>query len=123
MTVGSSTFSSSRFGWDGDGTFFGGDALSDADFVYDHETYEIDEINITTNTDQLTIIVDATNSGSISDAAVRNVMTLYADGAAFALEDATYSPQASGASYLTWSNTGLTWAAGDTVELEMRVTR
>ena len=123
MTVGSSTFSSSLFGWDGDDTFFGGDALTDADFVYDHETYEIDEINFNTNTVQLTIILDATNSGSISDAAVRNVMTLYADGAAFALEDATYSPQASGASYLTWSNTGLTWAAGDTVELEMRVTR
>ena len=121
MTVGSGILSG-LIGWD-DGVFFGSDALSDADFVYDHETYEIYEIDFTTFDGELLIIFDATNSGSISDAAVRSVMTLYADGAAFALGDATYALQASGRSDLTWLNTGLTWAVGDTVELEIRVTR
>ena len=117
MTVGSGILSG-LVGWD-DGAFFGSDALSDADFVYDHETYEIYEINFTTFDGEPVIIFDATNSGSISDAAVRGVMTLYVDGAAFALGDANYDL----ASTLTWSNPGLTWAAGDPVELEIRVTR
>ena len=86
--------------------------------MYDNKTYEFAVIQLG---EDLTIIVDATNSGSISDAAVRNVMTLYADGEAFALGDANYVPQPDGSTYLIWQNAGLTWAAGDTVQLEMRV--
>ena len=115
MTVGSGILSG-LVGWD-DGAFFGSDALTDADFVYDHETYELQTISFNTGTGGLNVTFDAAGSGSIADAAVRGVMTL--DGAAFVLGDANYDL----ASTLTWSNTGLTRAAGDTVELEIRVTR
>ena len=123
MTVGSSSFNALLFGWDKDAGFLGitGDALTDADFVYENETYEF--LAIIFDTDgTLTISFDATNSGSISDAAVRSVMALYVDGTAFALGDATYSLTSAGVHLLVLDNSGLSWSAGDTVQLEMRVT-
>ena len=123
MTVGSSSLNAFLFGWDKDAGFAGitGDALTDADFVYENETYEF--LAILFDTDgQLTISFDATNSGSISDAAVRRVMALHVDGTAFALGDATYSLSSSGIHVLSLDNSGLTWSAGDTVQLEMWVT-
>ena len=124
MTVGSSTFASTLFGWDGDSIFLENDDLTDADFVYENETYEFVAIRFDTDTDRVVIAFDATNGGSISDAAVRSVMALHIDGTAFALGDATYSLQGSGSGLhsLTWDNSGLTWSAGDTVQLEMWVT-
>ena len=92
------------------------------DFVYENETYELFTIVFNSDTGRLSIFFDATNSGSISDAAVRSVMALHVDGTAFALGDATYSLLSSGTHSLTWQNAGLTWAAGDTVQLEMWVT-
>ena len=93
MTVGSTTQNPiPLFGWDGDASLLENDALTDAYFVYANETYEF--IRITTNATSggvLYIAFDATNSGSISDAAVRSVMTLYVDGTAFALGDALMS--------------------------------
>ena len=71
---------------------------------------------------RLVISFDATNSGSISDAAVRGVMTLNVDGAAFALGDATYYLNQSGTHSLIWQSAGLTWAAGETVQLDISVT-
>ena len=126
MTVGSTTQNPiPLFAWDGDASLLENDALTDAYFVYANETYEF--IRITTNATSggvLYIAFDATNSGSMSDAAVRSVMTLYVDGTAFALGDADYSQPAIGSRShsLTWRNIGFTWAASDTVELEIRVT-
>ena len=122
MTAGSSTASAVTFGWDGDSTFLEGDALTDADFEYENETYELSTILINTNNGRLGMVIDATNSGSISDAAVRSVMALHVDGVAFALGDASYTLLSSGGHSLTWDNSGLTWSAGDTVQLEMWVT-
>ena len=124
MTVGSSSFNAFLFGWDKDAGFLGitGDALTDADFVYENETYEFVGIIFDGAGDTLTISFDATNSGSISDAAVRSVMALHVDGTAFALGDATYRLSSSGIHILSLDNSGLTWSAGDTVQLEMWVT-
>ena len=72
MTVGSSTVSANLFGWDGDGTLLENDDLTDADFVYANETYELSTIIFNTDIGGLTVTFDATNSGSISDAAVRS---------------------------------------------------
>ena len=121
MTVGSSTIAPSAFGWECPGSS-GNDDLTDADFVYENETYEFVEICFNSGNGRLGMTFDATNSGSISDAAVRSVMALHVDGTAFALGDATYSLQSSGTHVLTWQNAGLTWAVGDTVQLEMWVT-
>ena len=124
MTVGSSSFSTSAFGWEGDTAFLGitGDALTDADFEYENETYELSSILFNSDTGKLAIAFDATNSGSISDVALRSVMALHVDGTAFALGDATYSLTSNGGHSLIWDNAGLTWSAGDTVQLEMWVT-
>ena len=123
MTVGrSTTVVVPVFGWSINASFGLDGALTDADFVYANETYEFAYIStVATDSGTLTINFDATNSGSISDAAVRSVMTLYIDGTAFALEDGTYRETFSIPS-LYWENIGFTWADGDTVELEMRVT-
>ena len=123
MTVGDSTISTVLFGWDGDATLLRNDDLTDVDFVYANETYELSTILLSSHTDGVGITFPDTNSGSISDAAVRSVMTLHVDGTAFALGDATYlhSPTTDLHS-LTWDNSGLTWSAGDTVQLEMWVT-
>ena len=69
MTVGSGILSG-LVGWDV-GALFGSDALSDADFVYDHETYELQTISFNTGTGGLNVTFDAAGSGSIADAAVR----------------------------------------------------
>ena len=122
MTAGSSTSASTLFGWDGDGIFLGNDDLTDADFVYENETYEFTDFFFDIDTGRLSINFDATNNGSISDAAVRRLMTLYVDGKAFSLGDATYSLEGSGAHALTWQNAGLTWVAGDNVQLDLTVT-
>ena len=124
MTAGSSTFSYIRVRLGGGHRLLRhqGDALTDADFVYENETYELSSILFNSDTGRLGIVIDATNSGSISDAAVRSVMALHVDGVAFALGDATYSLTSSGGHSLTWDNSGLTWSAGDTVQLEMWVT-
>ena len=122
MTVGSSTVAATLFGWDGDSPLLENDDLTDADFVYANETYELRDFFFDNGTGRLSINFDATNNGSISDAAVRSFMALHVDGKAFSLGDATYSLQGSGVHTLTWQNAGLTWAAGDTVQLEMWVT-
>ena len=123
MTVGSSTVAPTLFGWDGDSTLLlESDALTDADFVYANETYEFVAIGLDIDTDTVAINFDPTTSGSISDTAVRGVMTLYVDGKAFALGDATYTLRVSGLHSLSWDNSGLNWSAGDTVQLEMWVT-
>ena len=122
MTVGSSTVATTLFGWDGDATFLRNDGLTDADFVYENETYEFVATLFDTDTGVLAMQFDATNSGSISDAAVRRALTLYVDGTALVLGDATYRLEGSGIHSLAWENAGLTWAAGDTVQFEMWVT-
>ena len=122
MTVGSSTLLETLFGWADDGALFEGDALTDADFEYENETYELSSILFNTHTDRIAIGFDATNSGSISDVALRSVMALHVDGKAFALGDALYTLLTSDGPSLTWLDSSLTWSAGDTVQLEMWVT-
>ena len=90
--------------------------------MFENETYEIYYINLSTSLDSLQIYFDPTNNGNISNAAIRSRMVLFVDGRALFLGDATYSLRSSGAHRLTWDNSGLTWSAGDTVELEMWVT-
>ena len=106
------------FGWDS-GTTLDGDVLTDADFVHKNETYAFR--NIVQGSTSLTITIDGANSGSIDDAAVRKVMTLYVDGAGFPLKDAAYMVNSAGDHNLRWNEPGLTWPAGDTVELAIWV--
>ena len=121
MTVGSSAFSSFTFGWNSDSAGFIDDALTDADFVYDHETYELLAISFNTDSGELSIIFDATNSGSISNEGVRSSMALHVDGTVLFLGKAKYTLLSNGRPRLVWEDAGLNWSAGDTVQLEMGV--
>ena len=121
MTVGSSTVATTLIGWEGRDVIVSDD-LTDADFVYKNETYALRAIVLDSSTGVLNVTFEADNSGSISDADVRSVMALHVDGVAFALGDAIYTLLSSGRHVLKWDNTGLGWAAGGTVRLEMRVT-
>ena len=121
MTVGSSAFNASAFGWNSDSAGFIDDALTDADFVYDHETYELFSISFNVDSGELTIIFDATNSGSISNEGVRSSMALHVDGTALFLGKAKYTLLVNGRTRLVWEDAGLNWSAGDTVQLEMGV--
>ena len=78
-------------GWDGDHTNIDGDALTDADFMYENETYKIlvESYKPAASASSMFVLM-AISSGSIDDAAVRKVMTLYIDGAGFPLKDADY---------------------------------
>ena len=91
------------FGWDS-GTTLDGDVLTDADFVHKNETYAFR--NIVQGSTSLTITIDGANSGSIDDAAVRKVMTLYVDGAGFPLKDAAYMVNSAGDHNLRWNEPG-----------------
>ena len=122
MTVGQSQFGATTFGWSKADPSYVNDAITDSDFVFENETYEIAEIESSTSLDILSIYFDPTNNGNISNAAIRSRMVLFVDGRAFFLGDATYSLRSNDVHRLTWSNTGLTWTAGDTVELEMWAT-
>ncbi len=50
--------------------------------------------------------------------AIRSAGTLYVDGSPFRLEDATFHQNNTGAE---WTNHGLSWSAGDTVEVRLTV--
>ncbi len=124
MTVGRHSLATQVTGWAGNPSSVINDALTDADFLYENETYEfVLIITSTSGNGTLTIDFDSTNNGSISDAAVRSVMALHVDGTAFALGDATYSLLSSGKHRLVWSDIGFVWGDGDTVQLQIRVTR
>ena len=121
MTVGSSAFNAFTFGWNSDTAGFIDDALTDADFVYANETYELLAISFNTDSGELSIIFDATNSGSISNAGVRSSMALHVDGTALFLGKAKYTLLGNGRPRLVWEDAGLNWSAGDTVQMEMGV--
>ena len=123
MTVGVHYATPESIGWDGDADIYEGDALTDADFEYESETYEVLLIAIPFGNPPILIITfDDVNYGSIDDEDVRKVMTLYIDGEIFPLKDVTsYVENSMGHHVLRWSDPGLTWAADDTVELEIRV--
>ena len=120
MTVGEGYIAGRKIiGWDGDLTTIDGDALTDAAFVYKNETYNFS--GILQSSSGLFAYIDDASSGSIDDAAVRKVMTLYIDGSGFPLKDADYGTISNGDHRLKWAAPGFAWAAGDTVELELWV--
>ena len=85
--------------------------LTDDDFTYGGTDYNIETLAI--NTDgNLTLGLDSAPSSGL-----RSSATLYVDGKAFHAADASVLTS----TILIWADPGLSWAAGDTVEVRLGV--
>ena len=101
------------YGWDRNGAFSGG-ALSDDDFTYDGDTYTFKEISADSN--DLRILFFFGGAGDIATEATREELTLYIDGTAYKLEDATYI---SSDRQVRWTSNVPDWSSASTVALRI----
>ena len=101
------------YGWDRHGAF-SGDALSDDDFTYDGDTYTFKEISADSN--DLRILFFFGGAGDIATEATREELTLYIDGTAYKLEDATYI---SSDRQVRWTSNVPDWSSASTVALRI----
>ena len=117
LTVGTFTAVGLTFlGWHDDGSFTGS-SLTDEDFDYGGDTYNLKEIALLAGA--LSVIFTDASAGDIAAQATRDKLTLHVgDTETFNLGDGTLTSQQTG---VAWSSTGLTWAAGDTVALSISV--
>ena len=104
------------YGW-GDTLSYTGASLTDDEFTFGGDTYEIDEIYVPTP-GGLTLVFDSTNTGDIATQATRNTLTLHVGSDSFNLGAGTL---ASNQRTISWSNTGLSWANGESVCLALTV--
>ena len=80
-------------------------------FTYEGTTYTVQVISLLSG--NLAFTVDQAIPNGIKQNA-----TLHVDGTAFSFADASY-PLAEGGLQAVWSNTGLSWAEGDTVQMSI----
>ena len=116
LTVGTQTFAGNTlYGWDDTG-FYTGASLTDEDFSFAGDTYDMDTIWLFEGS--LTLAFDAANTGDIATQATRNTLTLHVGSYSFNLGEGTLSNNQRS---ISWSNTGLSWAASDSVCLALTV--
>ena len=110
MTVGTrSVF----HGWNDSGTYTGA-SLTDQDFTFGGDTYDLDEIQL--GGSLLYLRFDSANLGDIATQATRDKLTLHIGSQSFNLGAGTFQPTRHD---ILWSDRGLTWAAGESVELKI----
>ena len=112
MTVG---VNSTLLGWDDAGNYIGS-ALSDEDFDYGGDTYNLSIIRLASGS--LIVIFNDTGAGDLATAATRDKLTLHVDGTTFNFGAGNLNAAQTG---VAWSAGGLTWSDGDTVELKITV--
>ena len=110
MTVGTR---STLYGWDDSGTYTDA-SLTDQDFTFGGDTYDLDEIQIAGVF--LTLRFDSANAGDIATKATRDQLTLHVGSQSFNLGAGTFQPTRHD---ILWAPRGLTWAAGESVELKI----
>ena len=114
LTVGTRMSSGLTFlGWSNTGIYAGAD-LTDDDFTFGGDTYEIAIIQL--DAPALTLEFVGTAAGDIATKATRSKLTLHVGSDSFNLGVGTL---ASNQRTVTWTNTGLSWNASDTVELRL----
>ena len=101
------------FGWDDSGGFTGA-SLTDQDFTFGGDTYEIDEIYVLSG--KLTLAFDLANVGDIATQATPDKLILHVGSDSFNLWPGRL---AANQRTITWFNTGLSWAQNDTVEVKL----
>ena len=117
LTVGTFTAVGLTFlGWHDDGSYTGS-SLTDEDFDYGGDTYNLKEIALLAG--GLSVIFTDASAGDIAAQATRDKLTLHVgDTETFNLGDGTLNSPQTG---VAWSSTGLTWTDGDTVALSISV--
>ena len=116
LTVGTKTvLGETVYGWDDSGGFTGA-SLTDQDFTFGGDTYDLDQIFLVGG---LTLAFDPANVGDIATQATRNKLTLHIGSATFNLG---VGALATNQRTITWSSPGLTWAASDSVCLALTST-
>ena len=117
LTVGTRMVASVTFyGW-ADGLLpYTGASLTDDEFTFGGNTYDISLINL--DGTALSLEFDGANAGDIATQATRNTLTLHVGSDSFNLGAGTL---ASNQRSIGWSNTGLSWAASDSVCLALTV--
>ena len=103
------------FGWDDSGGFTGA-SLTDQDFTFGGDTYEIDEIYFRQGGGFLTLGFDTATDGDIATQATRDKLILHVGSDSFNLG---VGRLAANQRTITWFNTGLSWAQNDTVEVKL----
>ena len=106
----------SRFGFPGwnDLGDYTGASLTDQDFTFGGDTYDLEIIYL--DGGFLTLAFEAANAGDIATQATRDKLTLHLGSDSFNLGAGTLQSNQRG---INWSNTGLSWAAGDSVQVKI----
>ena len=106
----------SRFGFPGwnDLGDYTGASLTDQDFTFGGDTYDLDIIYL--DGGFLSLSFEAANAGDIAKKATRDKLTLHLGSDSFNLGAGTLQSSQRG---ISWSNTGLSWAAGDSVQVKI----
>ena len=114
MTVGTQTvLGSTILGW-ADTAQFTGASLTDEDFTFGGDTYDVDAISVFGGA--LSLQFDGENAGDIATKATRDKLTLHVGSDSFNLGAGTLH---SNQRRITWAGTSLTWAAGDSVAVKI----
>ena len=114
MTVGTRITSGISFlGWDDSGRFTGA-SLTDQNFTFGGDTYDLDRITLQGGS--LTLSFESANAGDIATQATRDKLTLHVGSDSFHLGAGTL---ASNQQAISWASTGLSWAAGDSVQVKI----
>ena len=115
MTVGSSTTDSTAFGWStGPLAYFSDGNLTDTEFQRDGATWELGSISLVGS--ELTLDFE-TSEGQ--DPADLRPLVFHVDSDTFSLQTATFNAAERA---FAWPNSGLSWSAGDTIELKLTET-
>ena len=114
LTVGTRIFSGTPFlGWDDTGNYTGA-SLTDQDFTFGGDTYDLDWIALQTG--GLALAFDTANAGGIATKATRDKLTPHVGSDSFNLGAGTLD---SNQRIIIWLNVGLSWAAGDSVAVKI----
>ena len=103
------------FGWDDSGGFTG-TSLTDQDFTFGGDTYEMEETYFRQEGGFLTLGFDTATDGDIATQATRDKLILHVGSDSFNLGAGKL---AANQRTITWFNTGLSWAQNDTVEVKL----
>ena len=115
MTVGTESVFG-YLGWNDAGNYTGA-SLTDQNFTFGGDTYDLEQINLFGR--RLALIFDSSNPGDIAKQATRDKLTLHLGSDSFNLGAGTLQDNQRA---IRWLNTGLTWAAGDSVQVKLTAT-
>ena len=101
------------YGWN-DFSSYAGASLSDQDFTFEGNSYNLDTISVLTGS--LSLIFDGNGNGDIATQATRDKLIFQVGADSFSLGAGTLQATTG----IIWSNTGLSWSAGQTITVKIK---